>query len=84
MFNQWTSNGRWQRTAGLGLAGLILFLAILIVNIAANGYDEEPFLSSSYNVSFAAFPAKFLRGSLKRQPGCEPFVIKRGDGMPRF
>lgn len=63
------------------VAAVILFAGLLVVNIAGQGYERQPFLSSNYASISSGFPATFLRSSLNDIPSCEPVAIKEGDGM---
>jgi hypothetical protein len=70
---------RWIGLAAI--AALLLFIGILIVNIAGQGYERQSFTASNLDASNAAtFPAHFLGGSLMNEPGCEPYLIRQGDG----
>jgi hypothetical protein len=63
------------------ILAVLLLAGILIVNIAGQGYEQQQFKSSSYNQSAPSFPTRFLLGSLKDSPGCDPQSIREGDGM---
>ena len=63
------------------ISAILLFAGILTVNVAGQGYQQRPFRSSSYNVSYPSFPANFLRGSLKDQSSCDQQPIRVGDGI---
>lgn len=70
----------WQAAAIV--AAIILFAGLLVVNIAGQGYERQPFLSSNHaSIPSSGFPATFLRSSLNDKPSCEPASIKVGDGM---
>jgi hypothetical protein len=70
----------WQAAAIV--AAVIVFAGLLVVNIAGQGYERQPFLSSNYaSIPSSGFPATFLRSSLNDKPSCEPVSIKEGDGM---
>jgi len=77
----------WTRQwiAAAAIAALLLFVGILIVNIAGQGYERHSFTTSNSNtVNAPTFPARFFGGSLKDQPGCEPYLIRQGDGIQSF
>ena len=61
---------------------MILFVGILVVNVAGQGYERHIFTSSNFDpTSSYSFPTNFLRASLKDEPGCEPLLIRQGDGI---
>jgi hypothetical protein len=64
------------------VAAVILFVGLLAVNIAGQGYVRQTFSSSNFDPKFSSsFPANFLRTSLNDKPRCEPVLIRQGDGM---
>ena len=74
----------WKRRwiAATIICAVLLFVGILVVNVAGQGYERHTFTSSNFDpTSSYSFPTNFLRASLKDKPGCEPLLIKQGDGM---
>ena len=74
--------GSWSRRWSLVaiIAAVVLFAGLLVVNIAGQGFEQQPFTSPSFNASSGSFPAGILRGSLTDTPSCDPKTIRRGDG----
>lgn len=71
---------KWIGVAAI--AALLLFIGILIVNIAGQGYERQSFTASNFDAANTAkFPAHFFGGSLRNEPGCEPYLIRQGDGI---
>jgi hypothetical protein len=70
---------RWRVVAII--AAVVLFAGLLVVNIAGQGFEQQPFSSGDFNFTPSAFPAGILRGSLTDTPSCDPKTIRTGDGM---
>jgi hypothetical protein len=70
---------KWIGVAAI--AALLLFVGILIVNIAGQGYQRQSFTAFNFDAANAAnFPDHFFGASLTNDPGCESYLIRRGDG----
>jgi hypothetical protein len=62
---------------------LVLFILLLLINVAGQGYERQSFTTSSFDAFHVSdFPVRFFGGALKDQPVCDPYVIRQGDGIP--